>query len=140
MSYLDNYTLDEIAANDLEMLRDAIKNAYKYKFYDLKKAMKFVGACVRETLIALGLPNFERIPKKLLAKIQKQKKIRVEHRTRYKGENLWRCGIYIYKDDVLVAFISEIMVPEKNQSLISIPFAPINNRQEFHVITNAKVG
>ena len=138
MSYQDNMTLDEIAANDLEMAKDAIKNAKKFTFYNPRAAIRFTGECVKATLIRMGLPNFEKIPQKLLKKIQKEKKIKVEHRARYQGENFWRNGIYIYKDDILVAFISEVLVPNQKPRLISLPGRPTLGQQEYHVITNAR--
>jgi len=136
--YQANMTLDEIAANDLEMTRDAVKNAKRYCFMTPRVALRFQGECVKVLLIRLGLPNFEKIPAKLLKKIQKEKQILVEHRSRYDKENLWRNGVYVYQRGELAGFISDVVVREEEYRLISLPNNPSSQAGKFCVITNVK--
>ena len=62
-TYQKNMTLEEIAANDLEMTKDAIKNANKYHFgNDTKKAVNFVRECLGKTLVRLGVSHPAPLP------------------------------------------------------------------------------
>lgn len=138
MSYQDNMTLDEIASYDEDMVRDAIKNANKYRFTDARKALIFVGECIKNTLEFLGVKNaLEMLQKNpaFLDRIQKVGNIRIERRDKYRGENLWRNGIYVYKDDVLATFIGEILkeVPHPLMRYKS------DHQFGFVVVTNARV-
>ena len=129
---IGNMTLDEVAANDMEMAKDAIKNSKKYAFHTPEKAVRFVGACIGGTLVYLGIPLADKMKPKMLDRIQKQKKIVIEKRDGYQDDDVWRNGLYIYQKDILVAFISTIFKPKKVGFLI----APEN---QWFVITNAKV-
>lgn len=131
--YRDNMTLDEIAANDLEMTKEAIKNANKYSFNDPKKAVQFIGVCIKNTLKHLGIKNFEKMNYNMLKRVQKTNKIKIEKRMHYKGDDEWRCGIYIYKAGELVAFISDVLKPYQSPILLH----PV--KKECYVITNARV-
>jgi len=130
MTYQDNMHLEDIETNDLEMTRDAVKNAKRYCFPTSGHAMSFVGACVKATLEKLGVKNFLKMNDKMLKMIQKERNIKVEHRTQYHNNDIWRCGLYIYKDDVLVVFISEVLVPVRHPLLIK-------QKETYDVITNA---
>jgi hypothetical protein len=70
---------------------------------------------------------------RMLTQVQKTKKIKVEKRTRYKGDDQWRCGIYIYKVGELVCFISDVLAPQTSLLLLKQP------KKECYVITNARV-
>ena len=149
-TYADNLTLDELQSNDIEMLRDAIKNAKKYSFgHDAKKAANFVRHCLARTLVGLGMshpappPNVNSLLAKIrhaakLDKEMREKQIRIENRNKYKGNDAWRCGIYIYQRDELVCFISDVLTMRQTE------FDPIsqkigNERIGFIVITNARL-
>jgi hypothetical protein len=139
MTYQDNMTLDEIKAYDMDMTRHAIKGATRYRFQDIRRAIAFVGECVRVTLDYLGLKNAEQMLKqangKMLSRWQKENKIKIERRNKYQGKDIWRCGIYIYKADVLVAFIGEPLKEVPHPLLLGA-------RQQdygYLVVTNAKL-
>ena len=149
-TYQKNMTLDEIAANDLEMVKDAIKNAKKYSFgHDAKKAANFVRHCLARTLVGLGLPHPQPPPNvnsyeariRHAAKIDKamrEKQVKVEHRNKYRGNDMWRCGLYVYLRDELVAFISDVLTVRQTE------YDPIsqkigNENVGFIVITNAQL-
>ena len=148
--YRNNMSLDEIAANDLEMTKDAIKNAKKYNFgHDMKKAVNFVRDCLGRTLVSLGMthpappPNCNSQLAKIrhaakLDKEMREKQIKIEHRNRYTGNDAWRCGAYIYQRGELVCFISDVLTQRKTE------FDPIsqkigNDQVGFIVITNARL-
>lgn len=149
-TYQKNMTLEEIAANDLEMVKEAIKNAKKYSFgKDAKKATAFVRHCLGRTLVSLGMshpappPNVNSQMAKIrhaakLDKEMREKQIRIENRNKYRGNDAWRCGIYIYQRDELVCFISDVLTVRKTE------FDPIsqkigNESVGFIVITNANL-
>jgi len=145
-TYQDNMTLDEIAENDLEMSMDAIKDANKYGFgNNREKAFLFVRHCMDNTLRRLGI--FMRVPKteearkeyaKKLDRVMTEKKIRIENRNRYTGADIWRCGIYIYRNDELVAFISDILT-ENRTEVDPVTMKLMKQDIGCFVITNARV-
>jgi len=138
--YRDNMTLDEMGANDIEMAKDAIKKAKRYKFFTAIKAVHFMQRCIIDTLAYLGIkgitPNTH---PKVAQRMMDSRQIVIETRTRYEGEDVWRNGTYIYKKGELVTFISEVMVAKSRQSPIILPGTIPGDPDKFHVITNAKV-
>jgi hypothetical protein len=71
-----------------------------------------------------------------LAKILKEKNIKMENRQDYSGEDVWKKGIYIYQNDALVAFISNLLA---DGQVITSGYGskPINRVGGFYIITNA---
>ena len=149
-TYQKNMTLEEIQANDLEMTRDAIKNAKKYSFgHDMKKAVNFVRMCLGKTLVSLGIPHPQPPPNvnsyeakvRHAAKLDKEmreKQIRIENRNKYKGNDAWRNGVYVYQRDELVCFISDVLTVRRTE------FDPIsqkigNEQIGYIVVTNARL-
>lgn len=149
-TYQKNLTLDEIAANDLEMVKYAIKNAKKYNFgKDMKKAVNFVRMCLGKTLVSLGIPHPQPPPNvnsyeakvrhaAKLDKAMREKQVKVEHRNKYRGNDMWRCGLYVYQRDELVTFISDVLTQRSTEF---DPIAQKIGREEigFIVITNANL-
>jgi hypothetical protein len=144
--YRDNLTLGEIGENDLEMVKDAIKNANKYSFKNKQSAMLFIRHCMDCTLLHLGItppkPTKNQFANKRQAQIldqaMKKANVKIEGRNNYHGNDMWRRGIYIYKDGVLVAFISNVMGTMREEygkgkmTLIS------KGLTEMYVVTNAR--
>jgi len=149
-TYQKNMTLDEIAANDLEMVKDAIKNAKKYSFgKDMKKAVAFIKLCLGRTLVSLGLPHPQPPPNvnsyeariRHAAKLDKEmreKQIKVEHRNKYKGNDAWRCGVYIYQRDELVCFISDVLTVRRTE-MDPITMKIGNEQIGYIIVTNARL-
>jgi hypothetical protein len=133
MTYQDNMTLDEIAEVDLEMAKDAIRNAKRYTFYYRDHANNFVDHCLASTIERLGLKNAHKMDDKMLDMLEKTNGIKTEHRDHYKGYEKWRNGFYIFQRDVLVAFVSDVQW-ERSSYLMANP-----NPDKFFVVTNAKV-
>jgi len=149
-TFADDLTLDEIADNDLEMTRDAIKNSSRYNFGpDMKKAVQFVRQCLDVTFKRLGMmspqppPNCispasrTRFAEKLDAEM-KEKQIRIEHRNKYTGDEIWRCGIYIYQKDVLVCFISDVLT-KRTTKVGPLSMKIVGDEIGYMVVTNAQL-
>lgn len=130
MSYTDNLTLDELKEFDDSMVDDAIKNANKYDFKTIEAASKFIYDAVCAGLKYAGVktpPNQDPINTHYYSD---DKRIRIENRDRtYSGTDVWRNGVYIYRDDVLVSFVSKPLA-------YSHPLLPA---EMITVITNAPV-
>lgn len=131
--YRDNMTLDEIAANDLEMTKDAIKNSKRYKFFDPKQAFAFTGQCMKNTLDHIGVKIVTGMHGKMAQRIMDRNKVQIESRKKYQGDDQWRNGIYIYKAGELVAFISNVFKYERPSVQIA------GDPDHYFVITNARV-
>ena len=146
MGYQDNMMLEEITSNDDDMVRDAINNANKYRFMKPGKAVQFVGLCLKASMEFIGYKNMQKVAdiyeKATIAMIKhiidpQIHQLTDEIRVEYRGNNneIWRNGIYIYKDDVLVAFIGSIMK--------EVPHFLLNYRADqqfgYIVVTNARI-
>lgn len=145
-TYTKNMTIDEIQENDLEMTRDAIKNANKYHFGSNKiAALHFIKKAMDNTLRFLGVvvsvPNSPAARlryEKGLDKMLNDKQIRIENRTQYRGQDAWRCGLYIYQRDELVAFVSTVLT-ERRDSVNPITMKIVKSDIGYMVITNARM-
>jgi hypothetical protein len=145
-TYADKMTLDEVAANDLEMVKDAIKNASKYRFgKDIRRAVTFVKLAVDATLKRLGIivnpptsPSMRLTYAAMLDKQMREKQVRIEHRTNYKGDDTWRCGLYIYQRDELVVFVSDVLT-ERRTEVSRETMRVGRDETGFMVITNAQM-
>jgi len=144
-NYTDNLTLDEIGENDLEMAKDAIKNANKYSFGShMKKSVLFVKHCLDTTLKHLGItvnPPKDKSSRKMYAHILdkqlEEKNIKIEHRKKYVGKEIWRNGLYISQDDVLVAFISDV-IRVSQERLTKDKLRLLKESVGYYVVTNAR--
>ena len=132
--YRDNMTLGEMADNDLEMAKVNIKNAKRVRFFKPETAFAFQADCVKATLDRLGLDISPLTHPKIAQRRMDAKNVRVETREKYKGENQWRCGIYIYQNGELVTFVSSVFLDESGDKS---PFE-VNREDEWFVYTNAK--
>jgi hypothetical protein len=144
--YRDNLTLDEIGANDIEMTKDAIKNANKYEFgNNKKKAADFTKHCMKCTLnhlgVSPGVPPKDQLGRLRFAKradqMMKKAGVVIEQRKDYDGNDMWRRGIYIYKNGELAAFISNIFADVK-ESYSKETLKLVGRSNGFFVITNAR--
>lgn len=145
-TFTDKLTLEDIAANDIEMTRDAIKNANKYNFgKDARKAMVFIKTCLDATLKHLGITVNPPVSKdgqalyaKLLDAALAKKQIKIENRNHYRGADNWRCGLYVYQKDELVAFISDVLTVRRTE-VDPISMKLLKEDTGFVVVTNARV-
>ncbi len=145
-TYADKLTLAEIGANDVEMVKDAIKNAHKYRFgEDKRKAMEFVKTAMDAVMKHLGIninppssPQAIKLYTQALELAMEAKQIKIEHRNQYRGSENWRCGVYIYQRDELVTFISDIFT-ERRTEIDPISMKITKEDCGFIVITNARM-
>ena len=131
--YRDKLTFDEVAENDEDMAKYAVKNSKRYVFSNFKTAQAFMGKCVQITLNRCGLMILEGMPAEQVQKKMDKAKIQVENRAGlYRGEDTWRNGLYIFKAGELVAFVSVPFTQTPS------PLA-IDRSIKISVVTNAKV-
>lgn len=133
MSYQDNMILDEIGENDAEMHKDAIKNAKRYRFKSKQEAARFIGYVLDKTMLWCGVMVVPGMDPKMVDRQLAVQNVIVEPRNKYKGENIWRKGLYIYKDDVIAAFISLPRFGSPGSKLA------LDQHPAWWVITNGKV-
>ena len=114
--YRDKMTRDELAGNDHEMAKIAIRDSRAYYFdlkfdlrtglLDIRVPMAFIGRCIQMTHNRCGIMILEGMDERTIKKLLKKSNVQTETRDFYKGENMWRNGVYIFKDGELAAFIS----------------------------------
>jgi hypothetical protein len=143
-SYTDKLTLDEIRKNHGNMFADLTKDFKHYNFgQKMDSCVKFMGLAMDNSLNHLGvfIPKIKNKLSAVSEKIYENKvqraldinHVRVErHNKMHEEKDAWMNGMYIYKDDVLLYFISEPMTITPSQ------FAADPNKS-FCIITNAKV-
>ena len=133
MTYQDNMILSEIHDYDNEMVNVAIKGAKKYHFgQDFQKSVEFMGTATKATMMYLGINVTPDMSENDVERLFDKKEIKIEQRKHYRHNDVWRNGIYVYKKDVLVAFVSQPLA--ETPSNLSIYQDP-----SFTVVTNAKV-
>lgn len=134
--YRDNLTLAEVGANDLEMAKDAIKNAVKVSFYSRKEALAFQAAATRATIDRTGITIRPGMSAKEADAQQKWHNVQIEGRRGYRGDDMWRNGNYVFQKGELVAFISNVFYSKNNRTAAGVI---IGDTKPFFVITNAKM-
>jgi hypothetical protein len=95
------------------------------------KAQKFTAHCIDRTLQRLGVKVTSLTEEKIAGKIMTTKKVKIESRDYYEGDEKWKNGVYIYHKDVLVAFISEPF--HEKPSFLSLDRSPY-----VAVVTNVR--
>ena len=108
----DNRTLDEVKADDIDMLGQLIKKSKEYYFQNTREAMAFIHKALFDTLAKHGIIVNERVHPKMVDRLLKNNNLMVENRPYTNEEDVWRSGLYLYKTDTLelLAFISDITV------------------------------
>ena len=102
----DNRTLDEINADDISMLQDALRDRKEHWFTKPDEAMHFIGDRLFKLLARLGVKVKKDMDWRLVDAQLGAHDVRVENRD-YEGDDEWRSGIYVYKDDELAGWISK---------------------------------
>ena len=104
----DNRTLGEIKADDIANLEYIIHKECKERlFRNGTKAAEFVGQCLFARLRKLGVKVDERVDERFVDRMLRKCNIKVENRRYDEEEDKWREGIYVYKDNEIVGFISQ---------------------------------
>jgi len=105
-----NLTLDEIGVKDEGMLEDVIKGAKRYSFASERLAEGFRDYARFCGFQYVGLTIHPGMDYRMIDRILDSKKIRIEERPYpFKtGDESWKNGMYIYKEDQLAVFISDV--------------------------------
>lgn len=105
---VDNRTLGEIKAADVENLEYIIqKQCKEYLFDSGTKAAEFVGKCLFKRLRKLGVKVDGQIDDRFVDAMLKKHNVKVENRRYDQEDEKWKDGIYVYKDGEIVGFISQ---------------------------------
>jgi len=102
----DTRTLDEIKADDISMLEDALKGKKEHWFSKPNEAMRYIGDRLFKILGRLGVKVKKGMDWRMVQAQLGAHNVRVENRD-YEGDDEWRSGIYVYKDDQLAGWISK---------------------------------
>lgn len=111
--FRDDYYLEDLAELDREMLtQNAERKLKRYNFRGLNNPVVFGHAvkCFFEA-VATGLDNLGvKLPPLVFQSIMQSpqsqvKDVQVENRTKYRGEEEWQNGTYIFKGGELAYFI-----------------------------------
>lgn len=102
----DNRTLDEIKADDVSMLEDALAHSKVEWFTKPDQAMQYIGDRLFKLLGRLGVKVKKGMNWRMVDAQLGAHKVRVENRD-YEDEDEWRSGIYVYKGDELAGWISK---------------------------------
>jgi hypothetical protein len=102
--FLDD-TLDDIKERDIENLEDLMKGRV-HRLFDNKLAVtRFTSAMVFGTLEKIGMVMNAKMTGEQADEVMKLRGIKIEPRGNYQGDDAWRAGTYIYKDNEIVTFI-----------------------------------
>ena len=126
-----NRTLDDIESYDIDNLQYILKNKKVYTFHQITECVKFSGEALDKALTEFGIsleaaasysnslgdPEHDRVGN-TVDKMLKEKDVRVEQRMEYTGQDQWRCGIYIYHSNEIVAFLG---APRREETTLGIP-------------------
>ena len=110
----DNRTLDEIKADDIGQLEDLLKKAKEYWFTDVRHALQFQGEMLFKELKRHKVNVNEKMDGRMVERQLSKQKMKVENRAYPEEENKWREGIYVYKNDEIIVWISKIEAIKKS--------------------------
>jgi len=134
--YRDKLTLDEMGENDLAMTEDAAEKSVKKHFYTKSEAIKYQAACVKQAIESTGVRILPGMGPKQAGAQLKWHNVQIETRRKYKGDDVWRCGVYIYKKGELIAFVSQAFYSKDSRTENGVI---IGNTMPYYVRTNVKV-
>ena len=102
----DDRTLDQIKADDISMLEDALKGKKEHWFRTPDESIRYIGDRLFKLLGRLGVKVKRDMDWRMVDAQLGAHKVRVENRD-YEDDDEWRSGIYAYKDDQLAGWISK---------------------------------
>lgn len=98
-------TLGDLKARDIENLERVLKDRTRHLFKSIKEAMMFQNKAVFSVLARLGVDiNKTGLNADSIDRLLEKNHVKVENR-QYEGEDQWRSGIYIYKDNEIADFV-----------------------------------
>lgn len=98
-------TLEEMEQHDIENLTYLMKNGKENHFPNLFAARVFVRESLDGILKRCGVQCSSEAHPAFVDKQLGDNGVKVENRT-YQGEDMWRSGLYVYKENEIVGFVS----------------------------------
>lgn len=104
----NDMTLDDLKQHDVENLENVMKNC---KVYDVTgKTVLEVGLFranhIKQAMQYAGVEYYDGMPEDLIDKAMKRANVKLENRSYDSEEDQWRSGLYLYKNQEIVAFVS----------------------------------
>ena len=135
--FRDDLYLEDLPQLDEDMLEDVVKNAKTHNFRGLNNEAVFGEAvrCFLETVLAglkkVGLDPSPLVFRGIMADFQsKAGDVEVENRIKYRGEEEYRNGTYIFKKGELAFFIG---------SPLSLTQSPLLINPTYHYVVRTNV-
>jgi len=121
----DNRTLGEIKSADIANLEHVLhKQCKEHLFPNGTAAMEFVGQCLFKQLRKLGVKVTANVDERFVDRMLVKNNVKVEPRKYAEDEDKWRDGIYVYKDNEIVGFISH-PAPLQATNIIHAPMVAV---------------
>jgi len=98
-------TLDDLKWKDVDNLESVMKGRVRRLFDSRHAYTQFMSAMVFGSLEKIGMKMNPSITGEQAQKIMSEKGIKIEPRGNYQGDDIWRAGTYIYKNNEIVTFI-----------------------------------
>ena len=102
---LKDDTLDDLKAKDIDNLESVMKGRVRRLFDSKLEVTRFTSAMVFGTLEKIGMYMNPSITGETAEKLMSELGIKIEPRGNYQGDDAWRAGTYIYKNNEIVTFI-----------------------------------
>jgi len=102
-------TLEELGDHDIDNLQHVLSKSKKVYFTQREEFFEFIPAAMKRCLLKMGVTVTESTLPEEADKQLKEKNVRIERRP-YAGDDAWRAGIYIYKDNEIAGFVSTSVV------------------------------
>ena len=98
-------TLDDLKERDIDNLEHVMKGRVRRLFTSKLEVTRFMSAMLFGTLAKIGMNMDPSITGDQAQKIFDDLGIKIEPRGDYQGDDEWRAGTYIYKNNEIVTFI-----------------------------------
>jgi hypothetical protein len=98
-------TLDDLKEKDIDNLENLMKGRVHRLFSNKLAVTRFTSAMVFGTLEKIGMTMNPNMTGEQAEACMKAQHIKIEPRGNYQGDDAWRAGTYIYKNNEIVTFI-----------------------------------
>ena len=98
-------TLDDLKERDIDNLENLMKGRKRLFFKSMVEVTRFNSAMVFGTLEKLGVVMNPSLDGDQVDAMLKANNVKIEMRDQYTGDDTWRAGTYIYKNNEIVTFL-----------------------------------
>jgi len=98
-------TLDDLKERDIDNLENLMKGRKRLFFKSMAEVTRFNSVMVFGTLEKLGVKMNPSLNGDQVDAMLKANNVKIEMRDQYVGDDMWRAGTYIYKDNEIVTFL-----------------------------------